>query len=64
MNTKNIILVIIIILIVSSLLYYFLKNKYFENLKIIDVELFTNKKDNEINYYLDKSIILKLMNQN
>jgi hypothetical protein len=64
MNTKNAILVLMLILIISSIFYYFWKYEYFSKLGNLNIEFFSNKKEEIYDYYLDKSIILKLMNQN
>lgn len=64
MNTKNAILVLMLILIISSIFYYFWKYEYFSKLGNMNMEFFSNKKEEIYDYYLDKSIILKLMNQN
>jgi len=64
MNTRNAILVLMLILIISSIFYYFWKYEYFSKLGNMNMEFFSNKKEEIYDYYLDKSIILKLMNQN
>jgi len=64
MNTRNAILVLMLILIISSIFYYFWKYEYFSKLGNLNIEFFSNKKEEIYDYYLDKSIILKLMNQN
>lgn len=62
MNTRNVLLIILFILIIS-ILYYFWKYEYFNKLGHLNIEFFSNKKEEIYDYYLDKSIILKLMNQ-
>jgi hypothetical protein len=63
MNTRNAILVLMLILIISSIFYYFWKYEYFNKLGHLNIEFFSNKKEEVYDYYLDKSIVLKLMNQ-
>ena len=62
MNTRNALLILLFILIISTL-YYFWKYEYFNKLGHLNIEFFSNKKEEIYDYYLDKSIILKLMNQ-
>ena len=62
MNTRNAILVLMLILIIS-IFYYFWKYEYFSKLGHLNIEFFSNKKEEIYDYYLDKSIVLKLMNQ-